>query len=86
MVWYADGAILKEKLWTLIAQNEPSLISLQLVILLFWISTKNNLLSCKIDTRSGCTSASHTPFYLLFTTWWATTLWNLHLCKMCLEK
>ncbi|KAL5670615.1 hypothetical protein ACJX0J_022836, partial [Zea mays] len=29
----ADGAILKEKLWTLIAQNEPSLISLQLVIL-----------------------------------------------------
>ncbi|XP_020402701.1 protein ILITYHIA [Zea mays] len=31
----ADGAILKEELWTLIAQNEPSLISLQLVILLF---------------------------------------------------
>ncbi|XP_020401509.1 uncharacterized protein [Zea mays] len=27
----ADGAILKEKLWTLIAQNEPSLISLQLL-------------------------------------------------------
>nr|CAB3498404.1 unnamed protein product [Digitaria exilis] len=31
----ADGAILKEKLWQLIAQNEPSIISLQLVILLF---------------------------------------------------
>lgn len=30
---YADGAILKEKLWQLIAQNEPSIISLQLVIL-----------------------------------------------------
>nr|CAB3493441.1 unnamed protein product [Digitaria exilis] len=29
----ADGAILKEKLWQLIAQNEPSIISLQLVIL-----------------------------------------------------
>ncbi|ONM08698.1 ILITYHIA [Zea mays] len=28
----ADGAILKEKLWTLIAQNEPSLISLQLLL------------------------------------------------------
>lgn len=33
---YADGVVLKEKLWPLIAQNEPSLISLQLVILLFF--------------------------------------------------
>jgi len=33
---YAYGIVLKEKLWPLIAQNEPSLISLQLVILLFF--------------------------------------------------
>ena len=32
---YADGTVL-EKLWPLIAQNEPSLISLQLVILLLF--------------------------------------------------
>jgi hypothetical protein len=32
IIVYADGSIVKEKLWTLIAQSEPSVISVQLVI------------------------------------------------------
>jgi hypothetical protein len=45
---YADGAVLKEKLWSLIAQNEPSLISVQLVTLVPFEYPKNNLLIYKM--------------------------------------
>jgi hypothetical protein len=45
---YADGAVLKEKLWSLIAQNEPSLISVQLVTPVPFEYPKNNLLIHKM--------------------------------------
>ena len=42
---YADGSIVKEKLWTLIAQSELSLISVQLVTpTSFQVSNENSIL------------------------------------------
>ena len=83
---YADGTVL-EKLWPLIAQNEPSLISLQLVILLLF-EFPSRLVCYPAKWHKTWIYFMHLMYLFLyfFRIYWVGTLWYLLLYKLCLEN
>ncbi|RLN40709.1 translational activator GCN1 [Panicum miliaceum] len=80
----ADGTVLKEKLWPLIAQNEPSLISLQLVLIYLachpsWEVRKVAYDATKKALSSSSGLAEDTLF--LFTDWLSSVGQRLSMLK-----